>query len=69
MPFGIRNAPTLFLIMMHDLCELWTEMCREHGVTPSESEGSTIIMDDKFLFSVSEENAFIAYAWLPENTT
>jgi hypothetical protein len=61
MPFGVGNAHTLFLAMMHDLQELWTNMCCQHGITPSASEGTTIIMDDTFLFSVSVENAFIAF--------
>jgi hypothetical protein len=60
MPFGVRNAPTLFLAMMHDMQELWTDLCRQSGIKPSPSKGSTIIMDNTFLFSVSLENAFIA---------
>jgi hypothetical protein len=59
MPFGIRNAPTLFLAMMHDLKEFWTAKCAEYGIVPSENEGTTIIMDDTFVFSVSEDNMFI----------
>jgi hypothetical protein len=45
--------------MMHDLRELWTQLCEEAGVAPSDDKGSTIIMDDTFLFSASEDNAFI----------
>ncbi len=59
MPFGLRNCPVIFLGMMHDLRELWTQLCEEEGVPPSDDEGSTIIMDDTFLFSASEDNAFI----------
>jgi hypothetical protein len=59
MPFGLRNCPVIFLGMMHDLRELWTTLCEEYGVPNSDDEGSTIIMDDTFLFSASEDNAFI----------
>jgi hypothetical protein len=59
MPFGLRNCPVIFLSMMHDLRELWTQLCEEAGVAPSDDKGSTIIMDDTFLFSASEDNAFI----------
>jgi hypothetical protein len=45
--------------MMHDLRELWTQLCEQEGVAPSDNEGSTIIMDNTFLFSASEDNAFI----------
>jgi hypothetical protein len=53
MPFGLRNCPVIFLSMMHDLRELWTQLCEQEGVAPSDNEGSTIIMDDTFLFSAS----------------
>jgi hypothetical protein len=59
MPFGLRNCPPIFLGMMHDLRELWTQLCDEEGVPSSADEGSTIIMDDTFLFSASEDNSFI----------
>jgi hypothetical protein len=59
MPFGLRNCPVIFLSMMHDLHELWTQLCEQEGVAPSDNEGSTIIMDNTFLFSASEDNAII----------
>lgn len=59
MPFGLRNAPAIFISMMHDLKTLWTQMCDELGVNPSENEGSTIIIDDCFLFAVTVNNIFI----------
>ena len=59
MPFGLRNAPAIFVAMMHDLKALWTELSVERGVPPSDSEGSTIIIDDIFVFAVSEDNTFI----------
>jgi hypothetical protein len=49
MPFGLWNCPFIFLSMMHKLCELWTQLCKEAGVAPSDNEGSTIIMDAIFL--------------------
>jgi hypothetical protein len=59
MPFGLCNCPIIFLSMMHDLHELWTQLCEQEGVAPWDNEGSTIIMDDTFLFLASEDNAFI----------
>ena len=59
MPFGLRNAPAIFIAMMHDLKQMWTTECEQEGIRPSPDEGSTIIMDDWFLFSYSLENAFI----------
>jgi hypothetical protein len=59
MPFGLQNCPVIFLGMMHDLCELWITLCNEAGVAPSDDKGSTIIMDDTFWFSASEDNAFV----------
>jgi hypothetical protein len=51
-PFGIHNAPTLLLAMMHNL--KWNE------IIPSENKGTTItIMDDTFVFAVCEDNMFI----------
>jgi hypothetical protein len=59
MPFGLRNCPVIFLSMMHDLRDLWTQLCKEYGVNPGDDEGTTIIMDDTFIFSATEDNAFI----------
>jgi hypothetical protein len=59
MPFGLRNAPAIFVMMMHDLKALWTKLCEKEGITPSENEGTTIIIDDIFLYAISEDNAFI----------
>jgi hypothetical protein len=45
--------------MMHDLYELWTQLSEEEGVTPSDDKCIIIIVDDTFLFSVSEDTNFI----------
>ena len=59
MPFGLRNCPTLFIAMMHDLKEIWTEMFKVKGITPSQHEGTTVIMDDTFLFAITIDHAFV----------
>ena len=59
MPFGLRNAPAVFVAMMHDLKALWTDLCHKYGIKPSHDEGTTIIIDDIFVFAVSEDNSFI----------
>jgi hypothetical protein len=59
MPFGLCNCPVVFLSMMHDLRELWTQLCKEAGVAPSDDEGNNIIMGNTFLFSASKDNTFI----------
>jgi hypothetical protein len=50
--------------MMHDLHELWTQLCKEAGVPPNDDKGSTIIMDDTFFFSASKDNAFIVVRYI-----
>jgi hypothetical protein len=45
--------------MMHDQKEFWTLECEKAGIIPSHNEGSTIIMDDKLLYAVSIDHAFI----------
>ena len=59
MPFGLRNAPVIFTAMMYDLKELWDEECIKEGIKPSHNEGTTIIIDDTFMYGVSEDRAFI----------
>jgi hypothetical protein len=53
MPFGLRNCPVV------DLQELWKLMAQEHGINIGNNNGTTIIMDDSFLFAVSIEHAFL----------
>ena len=45
--------------MMHDSKTFWTQLCTKEGITPSHDEGSTVIMDDCFLFAANEDNAFL----------
>lgn len=59
MPFGLRNAPAIFIAMMHDFKAMWSAECEKAGIEPSNNEGSTIIMDDVFLYSFSIDNCFI----------
>jgi hypothetical protein len=59
MPFGLKNAPPVYIAMMHNLKELWTIMAEENGIDISNDNGSTIIIDDNFLYGVSIENAFM----------
>jgi hypothetical protein len=59
MPFGLKNAPTAFVAMMHDLKEMWTAMAREHGIDVSVDNGTTIIIDDNFIYGVSIEHTFL----------
>jgi hypothetical protein len=59
MPFGLRNCPSVFIAMMHDLKELWTSECEKEGIISSHDEGTTIIMDDTLLYAVGIEHAFI----------
>jgi hypothetical protein len=59
MPFGLRNAPVVFTAMMYDLKELWDTECEKAGVDPSHNEGTTIIIDDTFLYGVSEDRTYI----------
>jgi hypothetical protein len=59
MPFGLKNAPPVYVAMMHDLKDLWTTMAEEKGVDTSEDNGTTIIIDDTFIYGVSIEHAFL----------
>jgi hypothetical protein len=53
MPFGLKNAPPVYVAMMHDLKELWTELAEANGIDTSVDNGTTIIIDDNFIFGVS----------------
>ena len=59
MPFGLRNAPAVFVAMMHDLQQLWNSLAQDKGLTLDDSSGSRIIIDDVLLFSVSEDSLFL----------
>ena len=59
MPFGLKNAPPVYVAMMHDLKELWTELAEANGIDTSVDNGTTIIIDDNFVFGVSIEHTFL----------
>jgi hypothetical protein len=59
MPFGLKNCPPVFVAMMHDLKELWTELAEKEGINLSTDNGTTIIIDDNFIYGVSIEQVFI----------
>ena len=56
MPFGLRNCPTVFIAMMHDLKHSWDEQCEQQDIKPDEDNGTTIIMDDNITFAVTVES-------------
>jgi hypothetical protein len=58
MPFGLKNCPPVFVAMMHDLKELWTELAEKAGINLATDNGTTIIIDDNFIYGVSVEHAF-----------
>jgi hypothetical protein len=56
MPIGLKNAPPVYVAMMHDLKELWTEMAEANGIDTSVDNGTTIIINDNFIYGVSIDN-------------
>ena len=59
MPFGLKNCPPVYISMMHDLKDLWTEMATAEGLDMSRNNGSTLIVDDTFIFAVGIEHIFL----------
>jgi hypothetical protein len=59
MPFGLKNAPPVYVAMMHDLKELWTERAEANGIDTTVDNVTTIIIDDNFIYGVSIDNAFL----------
>jgi hypothetical protein len=59
MPFGLKNAPPVYVAMMHDLKELWTEMAEANGINTTVNNGTTIIIDDNFIHGVSIDTVFL----------
>ena len=59
MPFGLKNVPAVFVQIMHNMKALWMQLCEKCGVPPSQDEGTTIIIDDIFIYAVTEDNIFI----------
>ena len=58
MPFGLKNAPAIFTAMMYDLRAEWTQLCQEKGISASNDNGSTIIIDDTFVWAINEDQMF-----------
>ena len=58
MPFGLGNAPTIFVTMIYDLKNDWDEeLVDTFTFSVDESNNSTIIIDDNFTFSENHEIA------------
>jgi hypothetical protein len=34
-PFGLRNAPAVFIAMIHNLKEFWSQECEKANIKPS----------------------------------
>jgi hypothetical protein len=52
-------APQAFVAMMHDLKEMWMAMAKVHGIDASVDNGTTIIIDDNFIYRVLIEHTFL----------
>ena len=61
MPFGLRNAPAIFIAMMHDLKALWDILQEQKGVPTDHDNGTTIIVDDNLIFARTLKNALIIF--------
>lgn len=59
MPYGLKNAPSIFIAMMHDFKALWMELAHNANLPSNTSNLSTIIVDDVLLYATTKENAFI----------
>ena len=58
MPFGLVNAPTIFVTMIYDLKNDWDdELLDVFKIKVNESNNSTIIIDDNFTYSEDHETA------------
>ena len=58
-PFGPKKSPVAYVAMAHDLQEIWRDLAIKEGIGVDENEGTTIIIDDTLLFSISEDNMFV----------
>ncbi len=58
MPFGLKNAPVIFVAFMHDLKEQWDFIVEKGGIELSNDDGNKIIIDDTFIFATTIDNAF-----------
>ena len=59
MPYGLRNAPSIFIAMMHDFKAMWTTLAHANGITNNNSNSSTIIVDDVLLYTTSMKHMHI----------
>ena len=59
MNFCLGNFLVVFIEMIHDLCELQMLLCEIYVTEPKKINGSTVIMDDCFMFAFIEDNIFI----------
>jgi hypothetical protein len=58
MPFGLVNAPTIFVTMIYDLKNDWDEELLDvFKIQVDEDNNSTIIIDDNFTYSIDHETA------------
>jgi hypothetical protein len=58
MPFGLVNAPTIFVTMIYDLKNDWDkELLDLFKIKVDESNNSTIIIDDNFAYAKTHEIA------------
>jgi hypothetical protein len=46
MPFGPTNGPVTFINFAHDICSVWQEEARRHGVPIGDQYNTRIIVDD-----------------------
>ena len=61
MPFGLQNAPAIFITMMHNLKALWDILQEQEGVPTNHDNGTTIIVDDNLIFARTLKNALIIF--------
>jgi hypothetical protein len=58
MPFGLVNAPTIFVTMIYDLKNDWDKKLLDlFKIKVDKSNNSTIVIDDNFTYSEDHETA------------
>ena len=60
-PFGLWNAPAIFIVMMHDLQELWRDISEKRGVPYTDNTRTTLIVDNNFIFAINIDKMFIQF--------
>jgi hypothetical protein len=54
MPFELKNISPVYVAMMHNLKEIWTEMAKASGVIDTAVDnGTTMIIENNFIYGVS----------------